>query len=346
MSHFEDNNMTKPTEIYENLHQESFLADANIDRDAGVLRNVTLLGTVSRNKRRYTENAMRDAVRLYEGASFYIDHPTKADAKDRDNVRSIKDLAGKVSNVRMVDNYVRGDITLLKDDSLASKVLNIAEQMPDKAGNSHRVMASTRNRRDAQGFEVVEGIDQVLGIEFVTDPATTKGVFESIDSDAVAGTQQELELGVDNMTYEEYKDSDHAKQLIAEHTNDAEQAVELDGLQKQVTEYREQVATLEAALDDYKVKEAIETKKAHIAEVIASSDLPKAAVTDTFVEQLMNADAEQVDAIIKDRHDLVKSTAVQKQPEKDWSSIVESVGNSTTKSSDVDLSAVASRLFI
>lgn len=39
-----------------------------VDRDAGVIRGVKLLGLNSRNGRRYREGALVEAIGLYEGA--------------------------------------------------------------------------------------------------------------------------------------------------------------------------------------------------------------------------------------------------------------------------------------
>ena len=119
----------------------------------------------------------------------------------------------------------------------------------------------------------------------------------------------------------------------------------MEQLQEQLSKVTQENETLRAELDQFQVKEALDTKRAKIAEMVSNSDLPKAAVTDTFMEQLMAANDDAVDAIIKDRQELVKANVVQRQPEKDLSDIVESLG-AAKSSSDVDLSAVASRLFI
>ncbi len=58
-------------------------AEAHVDRDSSVIQNVTLLGKVSKNGRRYSSKAMDDAVRLYDGVGFYLDHPTAAELKAR-----------------------------------------------------------------------------------------------------------------------------------------------------------------------------------------------------------------------------------------------------------------------
>src|SRR5688500_9538408 len=45
-----------------------------VDRQAGVLRGVKLLGLSSSNGRRYLESALREAAPLYEGAKVNVNH--------------------------------------------------------------------------------------------------------------------------------------------------------------------------------------------------------------------------------------------------------------------------------
>jgi len=55
-----------------------------VDRTAGVIRGVKLLGLNSRNGRRYRENALTDAIALYEGAKVNINHPKGHPLSPRD----------------------------------------------------------------------------------------------------------------------------------------------------------------------------------------------------------------------------------------------------------------------
>ncbi len=55
-----------------------------VDRAAGVIRGVKLLGLESRNGRRYREAALAEAVGLYEGAKVNINHPKGSPLSPRD----------------------------------------------------------------------------------------------------------------------------------------------------------------------------------------------------------------------------------------------------------------------
>lgn len=168
--------MSRVQEIRENVPAGEFLREAAVD---GLLvQNVSLLGKVSKNGRTYSEQAMQDAVRLYDGARFYLDHPTSSELRARDGNRSVRDLAGRIRNPRQVGERVRGSIELLDREPTKSLVFALAEQMPEQAGLSHRARGEVRVN-DA-GQQVVETLSEVFAVELVTEPATVEGLFESV----------------------------------------------------------------------------------------------------------------------------------------------------------------------
>lgn len=143
------------------------------DRARNVIRNVVLLGPRSRNNRRYTESAMRNAVRLFSGVKAYLDHPSKED--DRNGRRSIRDLAGRFVNPRFEGGKVRADFEGLPNEN-GKLYMDIAERMPEIAGNSHNAFGKWRREG---GTVVVEELTKVVSVDLVTEPATTNGLFES-----------------------------------------------------------------------------------------------------------------------------------------------------------------------
>ena len=167
-------------DFIESLDGATTFSEAHVDRSSNVIQNMTLLGRVSKNGRRYSERAMQDAVRLYDGVAVYFDHPTDRELRDRGGSRSVLDLAGRIRNPRLVGDRVRGDLEVLRVEPGRSLIFALAEQMPSQAGSSHR--ATGRVRREG-GQDVVEGIDKVFAVELVTDPATTSGLFESVQKE-------------------------------------------------------------------------------------------------------------------------------------------------------------------
>lgn len=151
---------------------ESFrgaFSESRIDRGTGVIHNVKLLGRVSRNGRTYSDDAMADAVRLYDGAKVFFDHPTARELRERDGVRSVRDLAGRIRNPRKAGDAVRGDFEILNAPSIRETVLALASSRI--GGFSHRAVGQVRD-------SVVEGLESVAALELVSDPATTANLFE------------------------------------------------------------------------------------------------------------------------------------------------------------------------
>ena len=167
------------------------LAEAQVE--GLVIHNVALLGRVSANGRVYREQAMKDAVKLYDGAPVYIDHPTETELRARGGIRSAHDFAGRIRNPRLAGDRVRGDIEVLDREPTKSLLLSVANQMPEQAGMSHRA----RGRMEMEdGQEYVEGLLSVDAVEFVMEPATMAGLFEAVmarvgDGAAPRGSDQD-----------------------------------------------------------------------------------------------------------------------------------------------------------
>ena len=149
-----------------------------VDREAGVIRNVKLIGLESSNsggKRRYPKDTLSRARNLYEGAAIYIDHvtdPTKAAV-----VRSQRDHWGEVRDVSERADGLYGDVHYLKKHSQTEEILERAERFPNRVACSHSARAAVEYR---QGYEIVTDIELVRSVDLVTQPATTKTLFESV----------------------------------------------------------------------------------------------------------------------------------------------------------------------
>jgi hypothetical protein len=152
--------------------------DLRIDREAGVIRGVKIIGPHSLNKRKYPPAVLQRARGFYEGRAVNIDHPDKPTG-----ARSVNDRLGWLSNVRMVDSSLIGDLNLLKSDPRSARVFEAAERRPSLFGLSHN--ADGRVRRDGEGV-VVEEIVGVKSVDLVCDPASTQSLFESTSATATA----------------------------------------------------------------------------------------------------------------------------------------------------------------
>lgn len=160
------------------IETASWTPQTKVDRDAGVIRNVKILGFQSKNGRDYSPAAVRKALAMYEGLGVNLNHrkPT-----DRPSDRRVEDHFGQLRSCKIVENDgVYGDLHYLKSHSEAERICERAERFPDELGMSHDASGVTKPNRKTKR-KTVESIDDVLSVDVVRYPATTEGLFESED---------------------------------------------------------------------------------------------------------------------------------------------------------------------
>lgn len=145
-----------------------------VDREAGIIHDVRILGSESRNGYRYAPQAIKEAATKYEGLGAYIDHSY---SEEGGGERKFNDLFGRFENVRHTDTEARGDLHFLKSHALAERVCEAAERFPQNFGCSHE--AYWGQRSSIGGETVIESISSVSSVDIVTSPATNNGLFES-----------------------------------------------------------------------------------------------------------------------------------------------------------------------
>jgi hypothetical protein len=153
------------------LTEQTTIAPRRVDREAGLIEGVRILGQDSRNGRRYSPRAMAEAARLYEGAPVNVDHPA-SERKDR----PLAEAFGWIRNVRQEAGAVYGDLHYLKSHPQAELVAEAAERNPNRIGLSHHAEGTVR--MDGQRV-IVETVERVHSIDLVQTPATNAGLFES-----------------------------------------------------------------------------------------------------------------------------------------------------------------------
>jgi len=143
----------------------------------GVIKRVRILGRESKNGRTYSEQAMDDAARLYEGAEVNINHPqgkTEAAALSR----GIEESFGELRGIVREKDGVFGDLYYLKSHPMAEQVVERAKRFPTKVGLSHNVEGEVSTKG---GKKFVESIRRVFSVDVVSRPATNSTLFESED---------------------------------------------------------------------------------------------------------------------------------------------------------------------
>lgn len=164
---------------------EEYEGAPRIDKAAGVIYNVLVLGKRARNKRRYTEEAMEEAVHSgkYEHLQVYIG-PHK---KSRFAKRSPNDHGGELRNTRLAKDGVRGDLHYNRVSRGGQLVLEIAERFPKRFGLSHHadVAGYVEN-----GEKIITRILEVTVADVIKDPATTDNVFEDVETPKAKSQKQ------------------------------------------------------------------------------------------------------------------------------------------------------------
>ncbi len=149
----------------------------HLNRETNTIEGTTLITSASSNgvnrKRKYSENALKQIAAMAEGIPAYANHVSPELAfKPRD----VKDLIGRHVNVRYDagTGSVKSDLQLLEHH--APWVFSLAERLGDQVGNSLVSKGLVRMEGDT---EVVDEIVALRSGDLVSDPASTRGLFES-----------------------------------------------------------------------------------------------------------------------------------------------------------------------
>lgn len=148
-----------------------------IDTDAKVIRGVKILGKQSRNGYEYSDGALAEAARLYEGVQVNYDHPPR---EKPNTERAFGEGGGVLKNiVAKPGDGVYGDFHYFEKHPNTPLMLERAEREPQTFGFSHNADGRKTNFR---GKTIVESIARVRSVDVVGRPATTTSCFESEDT--------------------------------------------------------------------------------------------------------------------------------------------------------------------
>lgn len=175
---------------------------AKVSAAGPVIKGVKVLGIKSRNGREYPLPVMQQAKDLYEGAVVNIDHP-----KPQQEMRDFCERFGRIQNVRMGRDGLYADMVYNPAHPYAKAFDWWVKHDPKAVGLSHN--ATARIQRNREGKDEVTEILSVESVDLVADPATTKGLLESLqrvkeqnmygDDDKKVDGKPVLEEGPDGM---------------------------------------------------------------------------------------------------------------------------------------------------
>lgn len=268
-----------------------------VDRAAGVIRGVKILGLQSRNGRTYRPEALVEAAPLYENAKVNVNHPKGGPHAPRD----YQDRLGVLRNVAARPGEgLFGDLHFNPKHAMAEQLIWDAEHSPENVGLSHNVEA----RIGRSGDQVaVEAILRVESVDLVADPATTRGLFES------AGGTEATEVDP-----------------IAELTLESLRQRRPELVEAIVRETADELARLREDVSRYEAAEALRHKQARARQLLKEFHLPdpdraqgwaKVLVSPRFFQTLLESpDEEAMRQIVEDRAALARSMAALAPPER------------------------------
>src|SRR5262245_28820104 len=140
----------------------------SVDRDAGVIANVKVLGWASRHGYTYAPEGVPEA--LYEGKAICFDHARPG------TDRSVRDTRGWLEGIyRKPDGLYAERLRLAyPSGEEEQRLLSLAEHAPHLVALSHSAKAG-RWRADGK---VVESVAAVESVDLVRKGATNSGLYE------------------------------------------------------------------------------------------------------------------------------------------------------------------------
>jgi hypothetical protein len=172
---------------------ETVTSSPRIDKTAGVIYGVKLLGPISRNsranysRRRYSENALKEQAGLCEGIGVNVNHPPSEAEADRP--RTFTDRIGLIKNARFVNatEGTFGDLHYNPAHPWAKTLEWWADNQPAAVALSQN--ADGRGRIE-NGELCIESVAKVRSIDLVADGGTNKSLFEGLISDKIETDEQ------------------------------------------------------------------------------------------------------------------------------------------------------------
>lgn len=267
-----------------------------LKRDLNIIEGTVLITSLSQNGagkggRRYSDGALKQIASMAEGLPAYLNHVAPEQAF---RPRDVKDLIGVHRNVRYHphEGKITSDLHVMEHQ--APLVFGIAEKLGDHIGNS----LVSRGLVQMEGeTEVVKEVLAVRSADLVSDPATTRGLFESRQDFAdpfgalIAEIRESLIPHTEDTRMDlaailaHLKATPSDQKALAEHfglvlKTDVEAEIkplkeEQAALQARTEKAEADLKEAQVKLDGFEAQAALSAKRAKIETVIAEHDLGK-----------------------------------------------------------------------
>lgn len=318
----------KEIEISEHRKKGELFKESSFDHDNLIIKNVSLMGAESANGYTYTEGALKDAQRLLEGTVQYINH----DFSDLP-----RDVMGSFSETRNVrydasKQKVVGEMHLVDTPLIRNEVFPRIERFSNKFGNS---IVGYGEAEEQDGHEFVTTLTAIESCDLVSDPATNKGLFESV----LKNRNKSKERGEQDMKFtakdvrENKEVYDELKQEILKEIKDGQT---METLRKDNERLEKENKKLSEKVDGYEREKKISEKREFIDQQIKEAKLPDIAVTATWKKSLLDMDEPDIKTAVSELKESVeKLTDSTGNYEKDPDSMYKESGDSMPSVSDI-----------
>ena len=148
-----------PTATLTRLHESVKSPNLKVDAEAGVIRDVKILGRESKNGRTYSQSALEEACLLYQNVKVNIDHPDRSTPGAE---RKFEEGFGELRNCKVCQSGVYGDLHFPKSHPKTALVCEYAERFPRQFGLSHNAEGELVQK---DGGWVVESIEEVYSVD-------------------------------------------------------------------------------------------------------------------------------------------------------------------------------------
>ena len=276
------------------------MTQAVIDKPNNKIKHMAIMADVAMDTngnvfRKFTDNALNNAVSIFNGALARLDHDR--DNQSKNESRGVRTGFGVYQNIQREGNKIFGDLCLW-DCEAARKVMSIAERTPNAVGNS---IHAGGMGKEVDGIEIIEQLMPRTkygfkpSIDLVDDPAATTGIFQNKPN-----LKEKNEMEFKDLTQELLKTN---RPDLEKHFMDAGKAARNDEVKK----LEQDKIALEKTIDEMKVKQAAIDRDVLAAKLVKEAKMPEYAVTDAFMSQLKRVEETKVGDKVISVEDGIKS---------------------------------------
>ena len=293
---FEGNQSGESKQLRENRAKGELFKESSFNGKDLVIQNVSLLGAESANGYTYTEAALKDAASLLDGAVQYTNHSFT------DAPRDVNESFSEVRNVRFDQGAqkVFGDMYLVNTPWIREELFPRIERFAHKFGNSIVCWGEFEER---DGKEYVTKITAVESCDLVSDPATNKGLFESIKNKTSPGGEQDMKFTAKDVR----ENKEVFEELKQEILKEVKEGQSIEALRKENEFLKGENKKQAEKIDGFEREKAIEAKKVFIDKVIDEAKLPKIAVTATWKKSLLDMDETDIKTAVSELSEAVNA---------------------------------------